>query len=230
MTDPPSRPRAARAQLVPSGRGLVAYQVAGCRGHFDPQSAGSVGSASSAATSRRMAGNIGSALDCADRSAKVASRYVVVVGHLVVADRVPGDLSRFRADLLTFALLGDLLATLEQPVRLGRGDLSWGGRVPGFTLIVQPRRIRSTMPPVTGMRAVLLCAAAVFAPVIGCDGQASDSSSRQTAAASTAAASTSPADLTRVGPEIAERIQSYVDPAKNAIFRPIRAVIIEVEG
>jgi CubicO group peptidase (beta-lactamase class C family) len=87
------------------------------------------------------------------------------------------------------------------------------------------------MPPVTGKRAVLLCAAAmVSATVIGCDGQASDSSSRQTAAASTAAAPTSAADLTRVGPEIAERIQSYVDPAKNAIFRPIRAVIIEVDG
>jgi hypothetical protein len=87
------------------------------------------------------------------------------------------------------------------------------------------------MPPVTGKRAVLLSAAAmVFATVIGCDGQTSDSSSRETAAASTAAAPASPADLTRVGPEIAERIQSYVDPAKNAIFRPIRAVIIEVDG
>jgi CubicO group peptidase (beta-lactamase class C family) len=96
---------------------------------------------------------------------------------------------------------------------------------------LQLAAIRSTMPPVTGKRAVLLCAAAmVFATVIGCDGQASDSSSRQTAAASTAAAPTSAADLTRVGPEIAERIRSYVDPAKNAIFRPIRAVIIEVDG
>ena len=86
------------------------------------------------------------------------------------------------------------------------------------------------MSPVTGKRAVLLCAAAVFAIVIGCDGQASDSSSRETAAASIAAAPTSPPDLTRVGSEIAERIQSYVDPAKNAIFRPIRAVIIEADG
>jgi CubicO group peptidase (beta-lactamase class C family) len=87
------------------------------------------------------------------------------------------------------------------------------------------------MRPVTGKRAVLLSAAAmVFATVIGCDGQASDSSSRERAPASTDAAPTTPAELTRVGPEIAERIQSYVDPAKNAIFRPIRAVIIEVDG
>jgi CubicO group peptidase (beta-lactamase class C family) len=90
------------------------------------------------------------------------------------------------------------------------------------------------MPPVTGERAVLLSAAAmVFATVIGCDGQASDSSSPETAAAtSTAAAqtSTSAGEAARFGSEIAERIQSYVDPAENSIFRPIRAVIIEVDG
>ena len=87
------------------------------------------------------------------------------------------------------------------------------------------------MPPVTGKRAVLLSAAAlVFATVIGCDGQASNSAAGDTPAASTASAPTSPADLARAGPEIAEGIESFVDPAKNAIFRPIRAVIIEVDG
>jgi CubicO group peptidase (beta-lactamase class C family) len=88
------------------------------------------------------------------------------------------------------------------------------------------------MPPVTGKRAVLLSAAAmVFAAVIGCDGLADDrASSHDTPGISTSAAQTSAGEAAGLGPEIAERVQSYVDPAKNAIFRPIRAVIIEVDG
>jgi CubicO group peptidase (beta-lactamase class C family) len=81
------------------------------------------------------------------------------------------------------------------------------------------------------LRAVLVAATAlVVATTTGCDGQASNSASGDTPAASTAAAPASPAALTRIGTEIGQQIPSYVDPAKNAIFRPIRAVIIEVDG
>ena len=78
-------------------------------------------------------------------------------------------------------------------------------------------------------RAVRVAAAAlVMAAVAGCDSSANDRASSPDA--STAAASTSTGEAAKAGAEIAQRIQSYVDPAKNAIFRPIRAVIIEVDG
>ena len=81
------------------------------------------------------------------------------------------------------------------------------------------------------LRAVLVAATAlVVATTTGCDGQASNSASRDTSAASTASAPTSAADLARAGAEIAEGVQDLVDPTEYPIFRPIRAVIIEVDG
>ena len=59
------------------------------------------------------------------------------------------------------------------------------------------------------LRAVLVAATAlVVATMTGCDGQASNSASPETAPASTAAAPTSAAALARAGPEIAEGVQS----------------------
>jgi hypothetical protein len=78
-------------------------------------------------------------------------------------------------------------------------------------------------------RAVRVAAAAlVVAAVAGCDSSANDRASSPDA--STAAASTSTGEAAKTGSEIAQRVQSFVDPGKNAIFRPIRAVIIEVDG
>jgi CubicO group peptidase (beta-lactamase class C family) len=85
---------------------------------------------------------------------------------------------------------------------------------------------------VNGTRLVRLAAAAVvLATVAGCDGSASDgASSPVTPGASTAATHTSAGEPADVGSEIAERIRSFVDPDTNAQLRPLRAVIIEVDG
>jgi CubicO group peptidase (beta-lactamase class C family) len=85
---------------------------------------------------------------------------------------------------------------------------------------------------VNGRRLVRLAAAAVvLATVAGCDGSASDgASSPVTPGASTAATHTSVGEPADVGSEIAERIRSFVDPDTNAQLRPLRAVIIEVDG
>jgi CubicO group peptidase (beta-lactamase class C family) len=81
-------------------------------------------------------------------------------------------------------------------------------------------------------RAALAAAAAVvLAWATGCDGSASNrASSPDTPATSTAAAPTSEGEAARLGSEIAERIESFVDPSTNAPLRPLRAVILEVDG
>ncbi len=88
------------------------------------------------------------------------------------------------------------------------------------------------MRRVNGRRPVRLAAAAVvLATVAGCDGAASDgASSSVTPGASTATTHTSAGEPADVGSEIAERIRSFVDPDTNAQLRPLRAVIIEVDG
>jgi CubicO group peptidase (beta-lactamase class C family) len=81
------------------------------------------------------------------------------------------------------------------------------------------------------LRAVLVAATAlVVATMSGCDGQASNSAAGDSPAASTAAAPASAGDLARAGAEIAEGVQALVDPTEYPVFRPIRAVIIEVDG
>jgi CubicO group peptidase (beta-lactamase class C family) len=80
------------------------------------------------------------------------------------------------------------------------------------------------------LRAVLVAATALVVATTGCDGQASNSASGETSAASTAAAPASAGDLARAGAEIAEGVEALVDPTEYPVFRPIRAVIIEVDG
>jgi CubicO group peptidase (beta-lactamase class C family) len=98
------------------------------------------------------------------------------------------------------------------------------------------RRLRviegSTVRQVIGKRPARVTAAAlVLATVAGCDGPANNrASSQETPGTATAAASASAGEPARLGSEIAERIQSFVDPSTNAQMRPLRAVIIEVAG
>jgi CubicO group peptidase (beta-lactamase class C family) len=90
---------------------------------------------------------------------------------------------------------------------------------------------RSTVREVIRRRRIWVVAALVLATLPGCDGSASDrDSSANTPATSTAAAPTAASELTRVGSEIAQRIDSFIDPVKNAVFRPVRAVLIEADG
>jgi CubicO group peptidase (beta-lactamase class C family) len=91
---------------------------------------------------------------------------------------------------------------------------------------------RSTGWHVTHSRAVRAVAAVlVLATVAGCDAFVSDSaSSPETPGRSPTAAPASSGETVGVGAEIAERIHSFVDPSTNAQLRPLRAVIIEVDG
>ena len=68
----------------------------------------------------------------------------------------------------------------------------------------------------------------VLASLVGCDGLASDSATPHDVATSRGALSTG--EAAGLGSEIAARIQSFVDPSTNAQLRPLRAVIIEVDG
>ena len=71
----------------------------------------------------------------------------------------------------------------------------------------------------------------VLASVPGCDGSANNrAAAPDTTTASTAVASRSDSEVARLGSEIAERIESFVDPTTNAPFRPLRAVLIETDG
>jgi hypothetical protein len=91
---------------------------------------------------------------------------------------------------------------------------------------------RSTAWQVTHSRAVRAVAAVlVLATVAGCDAFVSDrASSPETTGRSPTAAPASSGEAVGVGAVIAERIHSFVDPSTNAQLRPLRAVIIEVDG
>jgi CubicO group peptidase (beta-lactamase class C family) len=74
-------------------------------------------------------------------------------------------------------------------------------------------------------------AVVVLASVPGCDGSANNrAAAPDTTTASTAVASRSDSEVARLGSEIAERIESFVDPTTNAPFRPLRAILIETDG
>ena len=76
-----------------------------------------------------------------------------------------------------------------------------------------------------------VAAVLVLATVAGCDAFVSDgASSPETSGRSPTAAPASSGQAVGVGPEIAEGIRSFVDPSTNAQLRPLRAVIIEIDG
>jgi CubicO group peptidase (beta-lactamase class C family) len=88
-------------------------------------------------------------------------------------------------------------------------------------------------PAIHSRRVVVAAAVVVLASVTGCDGSGNiQAASPDTPATSTAETSRSRSggEIARVGSEIAERIESFVDPSTNAPFRPLRAVLIKADG
>jgi CubicO group peptidase (beta-lactamase class C family) len=79
-------------------------------------------------------------------------------------------------------------------------------------------------------KATAAAAALVLATMPGCDGSPSDPASSRDTLGTSAAASTSANELPRLGAVIAQRVETYMDRNENAFYRPVRAVIINVDG